>query len=180
MNYILDLKRVAADPEKLKNLGILVKSGNMPPNDSKSGPLSDEQKDTISRWLSAGAPVESSVRPAPAEDVPLQEGTSPETPEPGISPALRTLKWIGKFHLLFLHFPIALIFLAAAAEVWFWWFQDEMSDAMGVVRACVFFAALTGAVVAGLGWLHAFAGHGASQPDMLFWHRWVGTAAAVL
>jgi hypothetical protein len=30
-----------------------------------------------------------------------------------------------------------------------------------------------------LGWLHALGGHGASMPQLLTLHRWVGTAAAL-
>ena len=71
----------------------------MPPPDSPSGALSVNQKETIRNWIAAGAPAEP---PAPEKDLapPLQEAN--ETPAP---PFLwRALAWLGKFHLLLLHF----------------------------------------------------------------------------
>src|SRR5262245_3967652 len=61
--YVLDLRRVAANPEMVipnrpdeSELWILVQRGEMPPDDSPSGPLSADEKEVIRRWIAAGAP----------------------------------------------------------------------------------------------------------------------------
>jgi hypothetical protein len=69
MDYILDLKRLAADREKVSpgdpdnsNLWKLVSARNMPPNGSPTGPLNAEQLEAIRAWIAAGAPA---ALPAP-------------------------------------------------------------------------------------------------------------------
>lgn len=63
--YVLDLKRVAANRELIvpsfpdeSGLWELVDRGEMPPDDSPSGPLTDEEKEAIRAWITAGAPAE--------------------------------------------------------------------------------------------------------------------------
>ena len=74
--YVLDLARVAANREMVvpsfpdeSELWELVSHGEMPPEDSPTGPLSREQKDVIRAWIAAGAPANSketiSAAPAP-------------------------------------------------------------------------------------------------------------------
>src|SRR5579862_2017042 len=61
--YILDLKRLAADTEKVippnpdeSELWGLVERNEMPPADAPHGPLTKEQKEIIRSWIAAGAP----------------------------------------------------------------------------------------------------------------------------
>src|SRR3954468_11728660 len=56
--YVLDLARVAGDPEKIirgapneSELWELVRRGEMPPEDSPAGPLTGDQKETIRAWI---------------------------------------------------------------------------------------------------------------------------------
>ena len=74
--YVLDLARVAANREMVvpsfpdeSELWELVNHGEMPPEDSPTGPLSQEEKDVIRAWIAAGAPANSketiSAAPAP-------------------------------------------------------------------------------------------------------------------
>jgi mono/diheme cytochrome c family protein len=61
--YVLDLRRLAADPEKVipgrpaeSELWALVEHDEMPPPDSPRGPLTSSQKEAIRAWIAAGAP----------------------------------------------------------------------------------------------------------------------------
>src|SRR5262249_47373040 len=61
--YVLDLGRVAGNPEMVipsrpeeSELWILVQRGEMPPDDSPTGPLTADEKEAIRRWIAAGAP----------------------------------------------------------------------------------------------------------------------------
>ena len=85
------------------------------------------------------------------------------------------MAYIGKFHLLLMHFPIALVLAAAAAElaviatprqVW-------RTVAVANIRA----GAVMGVVTATTGWLFALSPLVDASPS-LEWHRWVGMAGA--
>ena len=86
------------------------------------------------------------------------------------------LMLVGRLHMPLVHFPIALILVAAVME----FFQFKREGASPSARACLAFGAL-GAIVAAIsGWWFAIEGHGASKPDTLFQHRWGGVSVAVL
>jgi len=84
---------------------------------------------------------------------------------------------IGRLHPLLIHFPIALVVVAAFAEAAATVTDDERWRAMAVgnLRAGAAFALV--AVVAG--WRLA-AAPGTESTPLLEWHRWLGTIAAVL
>jgi uncharacterized membrane protein len=85
------------------------------------------------------------------------------------------MAFIGRFHPLLIHFPIALVIAAALAEVAAMVTGDEgwRTVAVGNVRAGAVFALL--ATIAG--WRLAVAPEMESSP-LLEWHRWLGTVAA--
>jgi len=87
------------------------------------------------------------------------------------------MELIGRLHPLLIHFPIALVIAAVAAEVGAMVTHDACWRQVGItnVRAGALFAVLA----AMAGWLFAPAGDLAPSP-LLQWHRWVGTIAAVL
>lgn len=184
--YILDLKKLAADRDRIvpgdpkaSDLWLLVNSGNMPPNDSPTGPLSPAQKETIRSWIAAGAPeAQPGLVPGAAQPdgaaVPAQEEAQEDNP-PVTGPSFlsRTAVFAGNFHLLVLHFPIVLIILAALVDVLGWWWRLDMMRLDADILAIL--AAVAAVPTVGLGWLHALDGSGASQPDNLFWHQWLGT-----
>ncbi len=94
------------------------------------------------------------------------------------------LEWIGKFHLLILHFPIALAVAAAFREAWLMWCgwrrpNSSRASAEEDVHFCLLAAALFVVPTTITGWLHALDGSGASQPGTLLLHRWLGTLACV-
>src|SRR6266852_4683112 len=89
------------------------------------------------------------------------------------------LGWLGKFHVVVVHFPIALLVVAAAGELLSW--RRGTSYPAPAVRFCVLFAAAGAAAATALGWLHAaFGPYAASSSQALTLHRWTGTAAGVL
>ena len=85
------------------------------------------------------------------------------------------MSYIGKFHLLFVHFPIALVLAAAAAElvVIATSHKSWRTVAVANIRA----GAAMGIVTAITGWLFASSPLVEASPS-LEWHRWVGMAGA--
>jgi mono/diheme cytochrome c family protein/uncharacterized membrane protein len=164
--YVLDLAQVAANPEKVvpsfpdeSELWELVRRGEMPPDDAPTGPLSDEEKEVIRAWIAAGAP------------------TNPqETTAAAPAPKKRALHWLGPFHIVAVHFPIALLVSAAVTELWLALWGSQV--AMPWVRFCISVGAASAVIAATLGWIHAASGSGIGAPRMLGLHRWIGTTAA--
>lgn len=87
------------------------------------------------------------------------------------------LEWIGRFHVLTVHFPIAMLFGAVLAEAWFVIRRDSRPSP--TVRFCVVIGAAGAVVAAALGWPHAaLGGFGDTPSALLTWHRWLGTFVA--
>lgn len=91
----------------------------------------------------------------------------------------RAVRWLGKLHPMLVHFPIALLLLAAALEL--------LSVARGTtyfgvtIRVLIIAAAITSIPSAALGWANAaFSAYPAREGWILLTHRWLGTAVAVL
>jgi uncharacterized membrane protein len=81
---------------------------------------------------------------------------------------------IGRLHPLIVHFPIALVIIAAAAESGAWLTRDPRWRlvAFANVRA----AAVCATAAAGAGWMLAV-GTGHSNA-VVEWHRWLGVCGA--
>jgi uncharacterized membrane protein/mono/diheme cytochrome c family protein len=159
--YVLDLRRVAENPEMViphrpteSELWLLVQNNKMPPTNSPHGALSPTQKEVVREWIVAGAP---DVFPKATAD--------------------RFLRWLGKFHLLFLHFPIALVLAAGFGEIRSVWRRNPFPSES--VRFCLWLGALAAIPTAGLGWIHAANSSGLGSSQLLTAHRWLGTTAAV-
>lgn len=179
--YVTDLKRLAStsklvvpsNPEK-SHLWQLVADGTMPPAESRTGALTAFEKELVHNWIAAGAPSEV---PGPQQIVVASTAPAEDT-APSLSFAMRLLRWLGKFHILAIHFPIALLTAAAIAEVWCAW--RRMREPWSPVRFCVLVGTAGALGAAALGWLHADAGgYGHSSLPLLTLHRWIGTTAAV-
>lgn len=84
---------------------------------------------------------------------------------------------LGRLHPVLIHFPIALILLAAAAEAAF---AVSRHTRWRIVASVNVQAAAVSAVVAVVaGWQLARV-PGMEAGPLLQWHRWIGTAGAVL
>src|SRR4030095_1913119 len=62
--YVLDLKRVAENPDYIiagepekSELYTMVRDDEMPGDDAKVPPLTNTEKDVVKRWIAAGAPA---------------------------------------------------------------------------------------------------------------------------
>src|SRR5205823_4006820 len=125
----------------------LIEDGDMPPDEAKAGPLNDSEKQLIHVWVEAGAPAPLTAAGAAPTAAPLPD--LPDAPAPPV--VARVLRLLGKLHVPAVHFPIALLAAAAAAESWRIW-KGRLGTST-VVRFCVLLGA-AGAVVAGaLGWI---------------------------
>lgn len=89
----------------------------------------------------------------------------------------RFVRWIGRFHPVVVHFPIALLLVALMADLGAWFFRSEPLQYAS--RFCLVMGACGAVVAASLGWcawLYAI------DPGDLAWamstHRWLGTTTA--
>jgi mono/diheme cytochrome c family protein len=177
--YVLDLRRVAGNPELVipgrpdeSEMWALVSHGDMPPADAPHGPLTSAEKETVRAWIAAGA---QDARAVPAEapnSAPDPESAAAPVPP---APADRLVRFLGKFHLLLLHFPIALLVAAGIGE-----FGSALRggrEPLPAVQFCLTLAAATAVPTVVFGWLHAASGNGIGSPQLLTAHRWLGTLA---
>src|ERR1700736_2584774 len=93
---------VPARPEK-SALWEVIQNNEMPPSYARAGPLSEQEKEAIRAWIGSLPP-----------GVPSHASPNTFTLAPPPSRRQQSIfGWLGKFHILVIHFPIAL--LAAAA-----------------------------------------------------------------
>jgi uncharacterized membrane protein len=86
------------------------------------------------------------------------------------------LHWLGKFHILVIHFPIALLAMAPLIELAV--FMRILTFPPSAMRLLVQAATAMTIVAVILGWVHADIG-GSGRGDLLSLHRWLGTAAGL-
>jgi uncharacterized membrane protein len=172
LDYIDDFAQLRAN-SKLIVAGDLDKSlvykqvakDEMPPDDSEIPALSEMQKDAVKQWVLAGAPVGKTValaRPVAAAG-PVRQRTF----------MARLIEFLGKFHPLAAHTPIAVLMAAAIAEALY--LRHPAPALTGAARFCAILGALGAIATATLGWAMA-----TTKPasDDLELHRWMGTIAA--
>ena len=179
--YVLDLKRMADNPEYVtrgnpdkSELYNMVKSDEMPGEDANVPPLTADEKEIVRRWIELNAPD----APQAAPDHPVSSvtvATDPRGPRPFWKKAL---EWIGRFHPVSTHFPVALMLVAVVAEGLAWWTRRE--SWLQTVRFLVVLSAF-GAIATGvLGWINAnFSSYSKESGALLWWHRWLGTGTAI-
>lgn len=92
--------------------------------------------------------------------------------------AARFIAWLGKFHPLTVHIPIALLLAAGLAELLVVW---RSPSALGAAaRYCLIVAAAGAVISAPLRWANAAYGdHPANLHGTLESHRWFGMATAM-
>lgn len=84
------------------------------------------------------------------------------------------IKFLGKFHLLFLHFPIALVLIALLAEIL--GLIVKRSLFFDSARFMVLVAALSVVATVSLGWMAAaYLDYAGDYARMLWLHRWSGS-----
>src|SRR5437868_1418592 len=95
---------VPHEPEK-SYLWTLIRDDDMPAKGAQAGPLNAQEKETVRAWIAVGAPV------PPSQASPTQAPSEAVAPVPAPMPLSLTKRlfgWIGRFHILMIHFPIAL------------------------------------------------------------------------
>jgi uncharacterized membrane protein len=144
-----------------------VQSGDMPPDDNEMNiaALSDGEKDVVKQWVLAGAPVGKQV---------VLATTVPARPQRAFR--ARLIEFIGKFHPLAAHTPIAVLMAAAIAEMLY--LRHPAPALTGASRFCMVLGALGAIATAALGWAMATA-PSISKTAELDTHRWAGTIAAL-
>ena len=89
------------------------------------------------------------------------------------------LKFFGQFHPSIIHFPVALLMLAALAE--FIYLFRPAPLLRSVVSFNLYLSVPSSVIAAAMGWcLAATEGVTPDLKGALFWHRWLGTGSAVL
>lgn len=179
--YVLDLKRVADNPDYVERghpdkseLYKMVLHDDMPGEDANVPPLTPEEKDIVKHWIELGAPE--------APQVAGETSTTPAAKTAEAKPQMplwkQALRWIGRFHPVSTHFPVALMFVAVFAEGIAWFTRRD--SWLQTVRFLVVLAALGALSAAVLGWINAyFASYTGQLAPILKWHRWLGTGTAI-
>lgn len=179
--YVLDLKRVAENPDYVERghpdkseIYKMVLHDDMPGEDANVPPLTPEEKDVVKRWIELGAPE----APQIAGDTTPSTAAKTAEAKPQMPLWKQTLRWIGRFHPVSTHFPVALMFVAVFAEGIAWFTKRD--SWLQTVRFLVVLAALGALSAAVLGWINAyFASYTGQLAPILKWHRWLGTGTAV-
>jgi uncharacterized membrane protein len=178
--HVLDLKRVADNPEYVvrgdpgkSDLYIMVRDDEMPGEDASVPPLTPAEKEIVRRWVEIGAPHELPGAEKEQLSTSMADVVSPEMPT-----WKRAIRWVGRFHPVSTHFPVALMYVAVLAEAFAWWTRRE--SWLQTVRFLVVLGALGALTAAGLGWINAsFTSYVGSSVAILKWHRWLGTFTAL-
>ncbi len=176
--YVLDLKRVAANPEYVERghpetseLYKMVRDDDMPGEDANVPALTGEEKEAVRRWIELGAP-----EPSASAEHPVVVASTAEL-KVELPFWKRALRMLGRLHPVSTHFPVALMFVAVFAEGLAWWTRREAWS--HTVRFLVVLAALGALTTASLGWINAsFTSYVGQSAAILNWHRWLGTGAA--
>ncbi|MAG56203.1 MAG: hypothetical protein CMJ83_07935 [Planctomycetes bacterium] len=158
--YVDDLEKVVksyvkkGDPRESELWWYLTGEPELMPPEKKGGPLSTDELAVVWWWIAAGAP------------------TSSTPPAVKTAPASKPL--VGPFHVVLVHFPIALVLAALLAEVLY-----LVSGSAGLRTAaalCLGLGAASGVLAGYSGWVLAEACTEAEVAD----HRWTGVATVCL
>lgn len=91
-------------------------------------------------------------------------------------PAPAWLRFIGRFHPLLVHFPIALILTAAALEGW--QFLRDREECSSTALVLIRLGALSALAAGAAGWILADSkSFGRAVESTIFYHRWLGVSA---
>ncbi|MFW5829629.1 MAG: DUF2231 domain-containing protein, partial [Planctomycetota bacterium] len=125
----------------------------------------------------AQAPVVSQAPPASAEphDHPAGQSASHDHDH---GPEASLLPWIGRFHVVTVHFPIAFLLLAAACAWWQALFPSQAVRSTALLTTHL--GAIAAVVIAVLGWLAWWDARYPGAEQTLLLHQIIGTATAVL
>lgn len=192
--FVLDLDRLAADPgyvtrgdPEASDLYLVLIDPDqdvlMPPPDSDAPPLKQEEIETVGAWIrSLGKteappvvetdPPDASAQSAETKPALAEVETSPNPARTMASPQVI----FARGHILLVHFPIALLVLAAFIE-WLGWGLKRSVAWWIAVRWMIAVAAICSVASGITGW--TLAGVEGYRDATVFSHRWLGVAASV-
>jgi hypothetical protein len=88
------------------------------------------------------------------------------------------VQWIGSFHLIFLHFPIALINMLAISEILLIWYKQQIFEFSS--RFLLISSAILAPITALLGFIYSYSTpYSGLMEIFLFWHMWFGISTAI-
>ena len=157
------------DPDKSLMWDLIV-HGDMPPDDSPQ--MTAAEQTIVKEWIlgltaSANANINAATPGAPAEK------------------SMGPVEFAGRFHVLVLHFPVALLLVALLAELMALRRASVRADAeagarwLNVARFCTWTGALGGVAAAVTGWA-SYLSESLVRAEFLEWHKIGGTVVAVL
>ncbi len=113
--------------------------------------------------------MQESVNPTQEQPIIKEFGGRPQT----------WVQWIGSFHFILLHFPIALIMMTGISEILLAWWQRPIFDY--ACRFMIIAAAVLAVPTALLGLIYSYtATYSGLLADFVWWHMWAGITTAVL
>jgi uncharacterized membrane protein len=179
--YVLDLKRMADNPEYVERgqpdkseLYKMVFNDEMPGEDANVPPLTKDEKEIVRRWIELGA----LDAPQSVVEHPVASTTTADAAKGPRPLWKKVLEWVGRFHPVSTHFPVALMLVAVFAESLAWWTRRE--SWLQTVRFLVVLGALGSVATGALGWINAYFSSYSKEPGaLLWWHRWLGSGAAL-
>ena len=171
--YVLDLNRLAAEPALVRpghpdqsELWQLIHDGDMPP--ASSPRLSGPEQYIIENWIRGLAAADTGKS---AVDVAVDSDAGPGP-----------VASVGRFHVLLVHFPIALLLAALLAELLSLRqpvVEQPAPAGLLVARFCTWTGALGAIAAAITGWA-GYLTESFMRPEQLEWHKIGGTMVAVL
>ncbi len=175
--YVLDLQRVASNPDYIvrgkpqgSELYKMVFHDEMPGEDANVPALTPQEKAIVKRWIEVGAPGD-----LPGATARETAAVMPEAVRPTEAFYRRLGRWLGNFHPVTTHFPVALMMVALFAELLAW--LTRRPAWLHTVRFLIVLAALGSVGATILGWVAAyFSSYNKAPFALLWWHRWVSTA----
>lgn len=180
--YVMDLARVAANPQLIvpgdpgkSDLFDMIDLDDMPPAKSKFGPMPDDEKALIRKWIENGA---FAIADKPTASLGMTDQPEESTVSQS-KPRQPIYYLIGKVHPIMVHFPIALIIAAGIAELCS--LTQRRTGMTSAVTFCLLLGT-AGAVAAAItGWIFAleqgYAIELTTQTASL--HRWLGVCCAL-
>jgi uncharacterized membrane protein len=132
-----------------------------------------EKPEAYAANLPAMASLAPTGGPGPSDQGDRSSRAGP--PETAITLASRLFRWLGRFHPVVVHLPIALGLAAAVAEMIY--VLRHMPGARAAARFAIAGAALGAMPAVAFGWFAAASGSYPGLESVLTWHRWLGTAA---
>ena len=106
-----------------------------------------------------------------------EQSTEKLSPVAAESVIHRSIKYVGKYHLMVLHFPIAFLLAAMLMQ----WCGLITASGDGTVAILFWFGTFGAIAAAVLGWMYAYDSvYFGDDEQLLLWHRWLGTATAVI